>query len=89
MNKTREPRTFNLSYRGLPDSKMRIVGQASQDDGKIALSAAADSVVSYQVYVSAARDAVSKEITTVFFQLTDPDKGETVVHESVFRGPGR
>ena len=89
VNKTREPRTFNLSYRGLPDSKMRIVGQASQDDGKIALSAAADSVVSYQVYVSAARDAVSKEITTVFFQLTDPDKGETVVHESVFRGPGR
>ncbi|SMF40445.1 cytochrome c oxidase accessory protein FixG [Tistlia consotensis] len=88
LNKTREQRTFVLSFAGLPGATMDVLEHPADGDA-VLLIAAPDSVATYDVQVRAPRSESVGESHPVTFTLTDPYKGETVTYKSVFRGPER
>ncbi len=88
LNKTREARSFTLDLRGLEAASISVVGQEGNGDDTARLSAEPDSVATYKVYVTAPRSSLDGEQEDLRFALTDPG-GESVVHETVFRGPAR
>ena len=88
LNKTREPRAFVLTFDGIPGAVMEVLGKPA-GGRQIALEAAPDSVATYAVQVRAPRDQVVEQSQPVSFTLSDPGRDETVVYESVFRGPDR
>ncbi|MEX2630132.1 MAG: cytochrome c oxidase accessory protein CcoG [Tistlia sp.] len=88
LNKTREPRAFVLTFEGIPGATMEVLGQQAGGQ-RVPLVAEPDSVATYDIQVRAPRSEVTEPSRPVTFTLTDPSRGETVVYDSVFRGPER
>jgi polyferredoxin len=90
LNMTREPRSFRLAYEmgadGVAASSMEVVNVEGTGESAT-LTADADSVATYQVYVRAPAEALPGESMPITFTLTDPSRGERVTYDSVFRGP--
>jgi hypothetical protein len=86
LNKARGPRAFTLEAQGLPKADMRVVGAETHAAGGPRLTAGADSVASYRVFVTLPPEAAVGESTPIAFSVTGPD-GERAVRDSVFRGP--
>jgi len=88
LNMTREPRSFTLDFQGIQPASISVVGQP--DAGRQAvLGADADSVETYQVYVSVPADAVTSATMSVSFELEEMEGGETARKQTVFKGPER
>ena len=85
LNMTREQRSYALSFAGVEDASISVVG-AADEGGHPVLRARPDSVETYQVYVRAPRAAVADETLPAVFELTTP-AGETARHQTIFRGP--
>jgi len=88
LNKTRDEKVYKLSFDGLGYAEMTVVGQegsASQDVAR--LTARPDSVATYRVFVVVPADLIKSQVQDFAFVLTELDTGETVRHETVFRGP--
>jgi len=89
LNKTRAPRAFVLSFEGIPGATLDVVGLGDTAHDTVLLIAEPDSVATYRIFVRAARRQVIDESMPVTFTLSDPSRGESVMYESVFRGPTR
>jgi cytochrome c oxidase accessory protein FixG len=87
LNKSREPRTYELSIAGLQGATLAVVGQEQEAATRAELAAKPDAVTTYRVYVSAPPDAVDGEAEDLMMILTDRASGEAARHETVFRGP--
>ena len=88
LNKSRQPRTFELSLAGLNGATLAVVGQERGDVTRAELAAKPDAVTSYRVHVSAPPDGLDGEAADLTMILTDRASGEAARHETVFRGPG-
>ena len=88
LNKSREPRAYELSIAGLEGATLAVVGQDQADVTRAELAARADAVTTYRVHVSAPQDAVEGEAEDLTMILRDLTSGEAARHETVFRGPG-
>jgi cytochrome c oxidase accessory protein FixG len=87
LNKSHEPRTYDLTLEGLVGGTLSVVGQEAAASSTAALTAKPDTVTSYRVYVSAPPAALSAGSQALTMALTDRQGGATVRHETVFRGP--
>ena len=88
LNMTRDEKVYKLGFDGLGYAEMTVVGQedsASQDIAR--LTARSDSVATYRVFVVVPADLVQGQVQDFSFVLTELETGETVRHETVFRGP--
>ncbi len=86
INKQHETRSFQLDVEGLPGYRINVVGQES--GGGLLLTAKADRLASYRVFVSAPRKSLEDESTPIGFVLTDTLDGAQAAYDAVFRGPG-
>jgi cytochrome c oxidase accessory protein FixG len=87
LNMTREDRALVLNVSGIPGSEINVVGIGNLGTNGVSLSAEADSVATYQIYLRAPRPQVTAESLPITFTLIDVERDETVVQDSVFRGP--
>jgi cytochrome c oxidase accessory protein FixG len=87
LNKTRDPRTYELSLEGLSGATLAVVGQEQDGAARADLAAKPDAVTSYRVHVSAPPDAIDSEAADLTMILTDRASGEAARHQTVFRGP--
>ncbi|MEZ5668519.1 MAG: cytochrome c oxidase accessory protein CcoG [Alphaproteobacteria bacterium] len=87
LNKTHEPRTYTLTVTGLADPRFQVVGMDGVMSAPVTLTAPADSVAEFQVYVSVAPDSIDGDTVPVTFVLTESETGETTSIDDVFRGP--
>ena len=88
LNMSRSARSLSLDVEGLPGATVAVggaTGAAVADDAAV-LTAAPDSVATYQVFVRLPRTTITQEVTPITFRLSD-GQGETATHETVFRGP--
>lgn len=88
LNKSRESRSFELVAHGLSRAELSLSGQEALP-GALALTAQPDSVTSYRIFLRAPEAAILEETTVMALSVTETGQGETVTHESVFRGPAR
>jgi cytochrome c oxidase accessory protein FixG len=99
LNKTHEPRTYDLSIKGLSAYRVNAVGldrTGSQTD-TLTVSAPADGVVSYRMYVTVPHDELGRghdthlegrnAETSIAFVTRDRASGESAEHESIFIAP--
>ena len=89
LNKTREGRSFTLSFEGIEGAEMWVIGKEETPAAQLQLSAEPDSVATYQAYVRVPAEAVDAAKLDIRFLLSDTETGETVVKDTVFRGPER
>ena len=85
LNKQHQVRPLELSASGLPGLALTVVGQDDAETTR--LSVRPDSVRSVKIYVTAPRDSLSDASAPLFLELTDPETGAKVRHETIFRGP--
>jgi cytochrome c oxidase accessory protein FixG len=88
LNKSREPRAYELSIAGLEGATLAVVGQDQAGASRAELAARPDAVTTYRVHVSAPRDVVDGEAEDLTMILRDLTSGEAARHQTVFRGPG-
>jgi cytochrome c oxidase accessory protein FixG len=89
LNKERAPRSYELSLQDLAEgARLSVVGEDDPLARRANLTAEPDSVATYKVYVTVPGQQVDSQIEEFEFSLTDA-KGETALHETVFRGPER
>jgi polyferredoxin len=86
LNKERAQASFELELQNLPQGRLQVVGQDAAPAQRAQLTADPDSVASYKVYVTRPEGAVEQQIRDFQFRLTDA-KGNTVIQETLFRGP--
>jgi cytochrome c oxidase accessory protein FixG len=86
LNKERAERTYTLELQNLPQGKLSVVGADDPKAAQAQLTADPDSVATYKVYVERPGRAVERTTRDFQFLLTD-DAGNTVVQETLFRGP--
>jgi cytochrome c oxidase accessory protein FixG len=89
LNKSHEPRTYDLTLERLEGATLSVVGQDLADSGHAELAARPDTVTAYRIYVTAPPAAVNEASQSLTMALTDRQDGTTVRHETVFRGPER
>ena len=87
LNKAREPRSYELSLQGLAQgATLSVIGEDDPMAKRASLTAEPDSVATYKVYVAVPGQAVDAQIQEFAFLLQNAE-GDTVRHETVFRGP--
>jgi cytochrome c oxidase accessory protein FixG len=91
LNKTREPHRYGLDIGGIPGATVSVVGAdgVTPIGETVMLDAQPDTVATYRLYVSAARNALAADSTALHFHLTDLTTGSTADYRSVFLGPKR
>jgi len=86
-NKTFDPQLYTLDIEGLPASADAwIVGRSPERLGAIRLAAEADAVAEYTLLVAVPRQDLASASLDLEFEVTS-EFGETVTHDTVFRGP--
>ncbi|MDF2782482.1 MAG: fixG2 [Geminicoccaceae bacterium] len=88
LNKSREPRAYELSIAGLEGATLAVVGQDQAGASRAELAARPDAVTTYRVHVSAPQEVVDVEAEDLTMILRDLTSGEAARHQTVFRGPG-
>jgi cytochrome c oxidase accessory protein FixG len=89
LNMTREPRAFTLRLEEPAGAVMRVLGYSGGTPEQVLLSAKPDSVATFRVFVTLPRDSLDSDSLPLAFLLQDHERGEEVLHETVFRGPAR
>ncbi len=84
INKQHAARDFALQLEGLPGATIDVVGTAASAER---LAVDPDSLASYRVFVTAARDALDDSSVDLRFLVIDRAGGAQVAYDSVFRGP--
>jgi cytochrome c oxidase accessory protein FixG len=89
LNKTPIRRAYAVSLDGLPGAALSVAGEAMADNGgsTLTLSADADQVATYRVFVKAPSSAVKSGSTDVVVLAKDQASGEIGKHPSVFIAP--
>ena len=87
LNKELEPRDFTLAAAGPPDARLTVLGHEGQTTGDLRLTVAANAVGTYRIFVTVPPEDVRAESVPLEMLVTALDSGETVRHDTVFRGP--
>ncbi|NBB71800.1 MAG: cytochrome c oxidase accessory protein CcoG [Alphaproteobacteria bacterium] len=88
-NKTFDPQLYTLDIEGLPAAaETWVVGRSPEPLGDIRLAAEADAVAEYTLLVAVPRQELASASLDLEFAVTS-EFGETVTHDTVFRGPER
>ncbi len=87
LNKTHEARTYSLSVDGLKNAELSVASVDSQTGASLTLTAEADSVATYRIFVRVPLDAAKPGPTNVTVLARDLTSGEIGRHVSVFMAP--
>ena len=87
LNKSHDPRVYDLTLDGLPGATLTVLGQEQEGADVARLSARPDAVTTYRVYVTAPRSSVTEESQPLAMVLSDQHDDITARHSTVFRGP--
>ncbi|HEX6979505.1 MAG TPA: cytochrome c oxidase accessory protein CcoG [Alphaproteobacteria bacterium] len=89
LNKTRADRDYALSVSGVPSAKISVVGAETATGDKLVLSAKADTVATYRVYVTAPAGVLKTESVPLVFALQAHGAREQAQYQSIFMGPAK
>ena len=84
---TREWKDYGLTFSGVANADISVVGLEGDEHVKPELSAKADTVTTYRIYVRAPASAVKGASTPLKFELKDLHGGETATYDTVFLAP--
>jgi polyferredoxin len=88
MNKSHEPRRYDLALEGLEGARLSVIGQNVARAEGAALPAGPDAVTTYRIYVTVPAAAVTEQSQPLTMVLTDREDAASARHATVFRGPG-
>ncbi len=93
LNKSTQPRKYILWVENLDGAAINAVGIDTLGNGEIlSLSATADAVMAYRIYVKSPRKSLTGENTDYQFHLKEIDmvgEQEEVIYNAIFHGPKR
>ncbi|MCW9035644.1 MAG: cytochrome c oxidase accessory protein CcoG [Rhodospirillales bacterium] len=89
LNKDDSARTYTLSLKGLEGASMTVIGVEKEGAKQVMLDVVPDTVGTYKVFVKADKKNLKGKSTGIEFILVDNVSNETIVHDTVFAGPGR
>ncbi len=91
LNKTRDPHRYSLDISGIPGATVSVVGGSGVTPvgNTVMLDARPDTIATYRLYVSAPRQVLASESTSMRFHLIDLMTGSTADYVSPFIGPKR
>jgi cytochrome c oxidase accessory protein FixG len=89
LNKSHEPRVYDLSIGGIEGATLAVVGQNGDAAAGADLAARPDAVTTYRLLVSVPPGALEGESQPLSVVLTDPSSDTEAAHRTVFRGPER
>lgn len=87
VNMEREAHNYTLSVRGLTNGTLAVLDRDDTWQPQIPLSAAADNVTSYRVFVRAPRSGLTAATQPVTFILSTPNGTPVATYTSPFMGP--
>ncbi len=87
LNKTHEARTYRLSVEGLANADLSVASVDAQSGSSLTLTAEADSVATYRIFVRVPRGAATSGSSDVTVLARDLTSGEIGRHRSVFMAP--
>ncbi|MDQ2104768.1 cytochrome c oxidase accessory protein CcoG [Azospirillum isscasi] len=87
LNKTHEARTYRLSVEGLANADLSVASAEAQSGPSLTLTAEADSVATYRVFVRVPQGDAKPGSTDVAVLARDLTSGEIGRHASVFMAP--
>ena len=87
LNKTHEARTYRLSVEGLANADLSVASVDAQSGRSLTLTAEADSVATYRIFVRVPRGAATSGSSDVTVLARDLTSGEIGRHRSVFMAP--
>jgi cytochrome c oxidase accessory protein FixG len=86
-NMTRERKDYSLTFSGVADADISVVGLEGDEHLRPELSAKPDTVTTYRIYVRAPAQAVKGVSTPLKFELKDLHGGEIATYDTVFLAP--
>ncbi len=90
LNMVREDRAYRLRVAGIDGAGMTVIGlHEGKPASVVDMNVTADTVGTFQVYVSAPRDDLDGETTELEFVLTDKASGQSETYGTWFAGPRR
>ncbi|HEX9770231.1 MAG TPA: cytochrome c oxidase accessory protein CcoG [Kiloniellales bacterium] len=89
LNKAHEVRRLDLTLERPAAATLQVVGLGGPESDAARLEAPPDGVATYQVYVRLPPADGAAASQPLVFRLTDPEGGDLVRYESIFRGPGK
>ena len=87
LNKTHTARDYRVTVEGLGNAELSVVGEEGSKGAALTLSAEADSVATYRVFVRVPGGAVKGGSTDMVVLAEDTVTGEVGKHPSVFMAP--
>ena len=87
LNKTLEPRDFTLAASRVPEARLTVLGRESQNTGDLRLTVAPNAVGTYRIFVTVPPGQITDESMPMDITVTALDDGESMSHDTVFRGP--
>ncbi|MGE4013402.1 MAG: cytochrome c oxidase accessory protein CcoG, partial [Alphaproteobacteria bacterium] len=86
-NMDRQPRSYQLRIEALANANMQIVGEDVARKTEFVLTAPADQVATYRLYLTVSPGTLRGEQTEFSFVLTNTESKDRTVTRSQFRGP--
>ena len=87
LNKELETREFALAVDGPAEMRVTVLGYEDVPPEDLRLSVTANQAGTYRAFLTLPRDQFDENPTRLDFTVTDLETGETVQHDTVFRGP--
>ena len=89
LNMIAEPRSFNVTIRGLPGATMKVSGSDDPASDMLTLDVGADTLRNAKVFVSAPTGSLKGKQTDFSFHVIETDGTEEATYDAVFEGPVR
>jgi cytochrome c oxidase accessory protein FixG len=89
LNKERAARRFTLTVEGVPQARLRVLGQSGGPKKLVTLIAKPDDIRAFRVFVRAPAKGLKAGDNPIRFKLVDRKTGETTVRAVIFKAPGR
>ncbi len=87
LNQVREPKTYELTLKGLDGATLKVLGLKNGGTQSTLLEAKPDQVSTYHIFVTAPAASVREAVQDLHVVLTDQNDGEAFGFETIFRGP--
>jgi cytochrome c oxidase accessory protein FixG len=88
LNMERAPKTFLLATEGLQGGEIMVTGHHPEPAAAVELPVGGDTIGSFRVFIKAQPQGLAGKQTSFSLVLTDMRSRATVVHRTVFAGPG-
>ncbi|MBT5373465.1 MAG: cytochrome c oxidase accessory protein CcoG, partial [Rhodospirillaceae bacterium] len=90
LNMVRRPREFTVSIQGVPDgilSRQEIGGSIVDEGMAMTVTAPSDQIAAYRIFIHAPHGGLTSDAVDLTFQVRNQEDGESISHQTIFRGP--